>query len=88
MWDSSTNPIMDLTLAELVTAIIVGAAGLVLFFSIVSRSLHRRAENRAVRSSAICRLCLHSFPREIPKGTVICPECSAVNDPGRDGLAG
>jgi uncharacterized CHY-type Zn-finger protein len=79
---------MDLTLAEFVILILAASGALVLASSLISRTLHRRAENRAVHARVICRLCLAPFSRPECRGPLTCPYCKAVNDPGRDGLHG
>jgi hypothetical protein len=74
---------MDLPLADFVILVIVGSGLLVLFFTVVSRSLHARAEARSLASRLICRLCLHAFENHGHDKTVDCPYCGAANERGR-----
>jgi len=74
---------MNLTLSEFVILVLVGAAGLVLLATLISRASQRRAERQVLRQRVVCRLCLHSF--ENPHGPKIieCPACGVRNETGR-----
>jgi hypothetical protein len=74
---------MDLTLAEFVLFVLLGSCILVVTFAVVSRTLHSRAENRALANRTICRLCLHAFEDTSHVSTVNCPICGAANEKGR-----
>ena len=75
---------MDLTLADFVLSVVFGAGALVVFFTIVSRTLHARSEARSLARRVICRLCLHAFEDESHQQVVICPHCGAATERGRD----
>lgn len=74
---------MDLTLADFVLILLLGTCGLVVFFSIVSRTLHNRAEARSLARRLICRLCLHAFETSDRAKIVDCPHCGVANERGR-----
>jgi len=74
---------MDLTLTDFVLFVLFGSCGLVLWFTLVSRSLRIRAERRALAHRVICRLCLHAFEDQSPPAIVACPVCGALNETGR-----
>jgi hypothetical protein len=74
---------MALTLTDFVLFIVLGSSALMLFFSMVSRWLHARAERRSLANRVICRLCLHAFEDTSHVGTVDCPMCGATNEKGR-----
>ena len=74
---------MDLTLNNFVLLVLLGSFALMLFFAVVSRSLHARAERRSLAHRVICRMCLHAFEDSSHVGTVECPICRAVNEKGR-----
>lgn len=74
---------MNLTLTEFVLILLLGSFGLMLFFALVSRLLHAKAERRSLANRVICRLCLHAFEDSSHVGTVDCPMCCAVNEKGR-----
>ena len=74
---------MDLTLNNFVLLVLLGSFALMLFFAVVSRSLHARAERRSLANRVICRLCLHAFEDTSHVGTVECPMCRASNEKGR-----
>jgi len=74
---------MDLTLAEFVLFLLLGTSGLVVVFSMISRTLHNRAEARSLARRVICRLCLHAFETQERGNIVECPHCGAVNERGR-----
>ena len=74
---------MDLSLADFVLFVVFGACVLVVFFTLVSRTLHVRAETRSLAHRVICRLCLHAF-QDTGHGRVVqCPNCGAANEKGR-----
>lgn len=74
---------MDLPLADFVLLVIFGTGFLVLLFTVVSRTLHARAEARSLASRVICRLCLHAFEDQGNGKLVDCPRCGAANERGR-----
>jgi hypothetical protein len=74
---------MELTLTDFVFYTLLGSMGLVLFFTLVSRTLHVRAEKRSLANRVICRLCLHAFEETSHVSIVKCPVCGAVNEKGR-----
>lgn len=74
---------MDLTITNFVLFALLGAAGLVLVCTVVSRTLHGRAERRSLANRVICRLCLHAFEDASHVGTINCPMCCAANEKGR-----
>ena len=74
---------MNLTLTDFVLYVLVGSFVLMLFFAVVSRSLHARAERRSLANRVICRLCLYAFEDTSHVGTVDCPVCGAANEKGR-----
>lgn len=74
---------MDLTITEFVLCALLGAALLVLVSTVVSRTLHARAERRSLANRVICRLCLYAFEDTSHIGTVNCPICGAANEKGR-----
>ena len=74
---------MELTLANFVLLVLLGSFALMLFFALVSRSLHARSDRRSLANRVICRLCLHAFEDTSHVGTVDCPVCGAANEKGR-----
>jgi hypothetical protein len=74
---------MDLTLADFVLVVVMGSSFLVLFFTMVSRTLHARSEARSLKHRVICRLCLHAFEDHGSRKIVNCPSCGTVNEKGR-----
>ncbi len=74
---------MDLTLADFVLFLLLGTSGLVVVFSVISRTLHNRAEAQALARRVICRLCLHAFETREREKVVDCPHCGAANERGR-----
>ncbi len=74
---------MELTLTDFVLLTMLGSMGMVLFFTMVSRTLHVRAEKRSLANRVICRLCLHAFEETSHVSTVKCPVCGAENEKGR-----
>lgn len=74
---------MDLTLTDFVLFVLFGSSGLVLLFTLGSRTLRIRAERRALASRVICRLCLHAFEDHSHLAIVPCPVCGALNEKGR-----
>jgi hypothetical protein len=74
---------MDLPLADFVLIVVLGSSLLVLLFTIISRTLHARAEARSLASRVICRLCLHAFEDHGHGKLVDCPHCGATNERGR-----
>lgn len=79
---------MELSLNELVAAVLMGSVSLVAFFSVTSRFLHARAERRIVRMKAVCRLCGNVFiPSESGK-FADCTACGKPNLQRRNGRLG
>lgn len=74
---------MELTLADFVFYVVVGALIIVPVIAVVSRFLHNRVERRSLSHRVICRLCLHAFEDSSHVKTVNCPTCGAVNEKGR-----
>jgi hypothetical protein len=74
---------MELTLTDFVFYTLLGSMGLVLFFTLVSRTLRVRAEKRSLANRVICRLCLHAFEETSHVNIVKCPVCGAANEKGR-----
>ncbi len=74
---------MDLKIEQLALGVLFGAIGLVIFFTLVSRWLHLRAERRSLASRVICHLCLHAFEDTVHAEIVACPTCGALNEKGR-----
>ena len=74
---------MDLSLADFVLFVVFGACVLVVFFTLVSRTLHARAESRSLAQRVICRLCHHAFEDGGHGRVVACPLCGAANEKGR-----
>jgi hypothetical protein len=74
---------MDLTLADFVLYLLLGTAGLVLLFSLASRTVANRAEYRSLTHRVICRLCLHAFESSGSGKVVDCPHCGVANERGR-----
>jgi predicted Zn-ribbon and HTH transcriptional regulator len=74
---------MELTLAEFVSMVVLGSGALVLWFTVVSRTLHARSEARSLARRVICRLCLHAFEDDSPQRVLRCPHCGAATERGR-----
>ena len=74
---------MELTLADFVFYVLAGSFGLVVLFTLVSRTLKARAESRSLTNRVICRLCLHAFEDTSHIETVDCPSCGTMNEKGR-----
>lgn len=74
---------MDLTLADFVLFLLLGSAGLVLIFTLISRVSSHRAESRSLAHRVICRLCLYAFESSGSGKTVDCPHCGVANERGR-----
>ncbi|HSP41616.1 MAG TPA: hypothetical protein VLO11_01990 [Luteolibacter sp.] len=75
---------MELTLTEFVLLVIFGTFVTVPCFAVISRTLHARAEARALKRRFICRLCLHAYEDFGRDRVVACPRCGAANERGRD----
>jgi len=74
---------MDLSLTDFVLFVLFGACGLVLFWTITSRTLHARSESRSLARRVVCRLCLHAFEDTGSARVVHCPQCGVANEKGR-----
>ena len=59
--DLPINPTMELTLADFVLIVLSASFAMVVLFTLVSRTLHARAESRSLAHRVVCRLCLHAF---------------------------
>jgi hypothetical protein len=75
---------MDLTLADFVLFAVFGSCALVMLFTLVSRTLHARAESRSLAHRVVCRLCLHAFEDAGHGRVVDCPHCGVPNEKGRN----
>jgi len=74
---------MDLSFTDFVWFILIASGGLVLLLTMLSRTLHARAESRSLARRIICRLCLHAFEDLGSQKIVNCPQCGAANERGR-----
>ncbi len=74
---------MELTLADFVLIVLFASGALVVLFTLVSRTLHARAESRSLAHRVVCRLCLHAFEDTSHVAVVNCPVCAAANEKGR-----
>lgn len=74
---------MELSFADFVMLVVFGSCALVVFCTVVSRTLHARAESRSLARRVICRLCLHAFETNTNDRIVPCPACGAANEKGR-----
>ena len=74
---------MELSFADFVLLAVFGSCALVIFCTVVSRTLHARAESRSLARRVICRLCLHAFETTATGKIVACPACGAANEKGR-----
>lgn len=74
---------MELTLTELVLALVAGSMLMVLAFMAVSKFTRVGLEARSAARRVICRLCLHAFENPEKKPLVNCPHCGAANEKGR-----
>lgn len=73
---------MELTLSDLVVAMVLGSMGLVVLFCAISRS-HRQQSCASVSSrTVVCRLCLHAYQAQGREALSECPQCGARNEPG------
>lgn len=76
---------IEISLYELVVALLVGSFAVISLWTVVSRWSHGNAERRGVKQRTICRFCLHAFESERGGGKVVhCPQCGAANIRGRD----
>lgn len=73
---------MDLTLTDLVVAVVFGSMGLVLLLSMISRSRRHQSRARAESRTLVCRLCLHAYQYKGREPLSECPECGARNERG------
>ena len=74
---------MELSFADFVMLAVFGSCALVIVCTVVSRTLHARAESRSLARRVICRLCLHAFETTTTENIVACPACGAANEKGR-----
>ncbi len=74
---------MDLTFTDFVLLVLLGSGGLVMALTLVSRTLHARAERRSLAQRVICRLCLHAFEDHNHARVATCPVCGAATEKGR-----
>lgn len=73
---------MDLTLTDLVVAVVFGSMGLVLVFAMISSTHRRQSRSRGVSRTVVCRLCLHAYQLQDRSRITECPECGARNERG------
>lgn len=73
---------MDLTLTDLVVAVVFGSMGLVLLLSLISRSHRQQSRARTGSRTVVCRLCLHAYQHRGGERLSECPECGARNERG------
>lgn len=73
---------MELSLNELVVAVVLGSMGLVLLFAMISRSHRSQARASALARTVVCRLCLHAYRQEDGATLSECPQCGARNERG------
>lgn len=73
---------MELTLTDLVMAVVMGSMLLVLLFSFISRSHRLQARASASSRTVVCRLCLHAYQHQGKETLTDCPECGARNERG------
>jgi hypothetical protein len=74
---------MELSIAEFVLLALGGSCALVVICTVISRTLHARAESKSLAHRVICRLCLHAFEDASHVKIVHCPQCHAANEKGR-----
>lgn len=74
---------MELTLADFVLFTVLGSCVLVVIFTLISRTLHARAESRSLSRRAVCRLCLFAFEDSGHAKIIECPHCGASSEKGR-----
>lgn len=74
---------MELTLTDFVLFTLFGSCALVLVFTLISRTVHARAETRSAAKRIVCRLCLFAFEDASHAKIVPCPHCGAANERGR-----
>lgn len=73
---------MELTLNNLVAALVLGSMGLVLLFAMISRSHRLQARARAGARTVVCRLCLNAYQQQDRAQLSECPACGARNERG------
>ncbi len=73
---------MELTLSDLVVAVVMGSMGLVVLFSLISRGHRLQARASASARTVVCRLCLHAYQQQDRSSVSECPECGALNERG------
>ena len=73
---------MELTLSDLVVAVVMGSMGLVLLFSLISRSHRLQGRASAAARTVVCRLCLNAYQHEDRSRISDCPACGARNERG------
>jgi ribosomal protein S27E len=74
---------MELNPADFTLIVIFGSCLLVVAATVISRTLHARAESRSLARRVICRLCLHAFENHGHSREVKCPSCGTANEKGR-----
>ena len=73
---------MELTLTDLVVAVVLGSMGLVLLFAFISSGYRLGGRSRACSRTVVCRLCLYAYQQEDRSSVSECPECGARNERG------
>ena len=73
---------MDLSLTDLVVAVVYGSLGLVLLFAIISNTYRQQSRARAVSRTIVCRLCLQAYQQRERGHVSECPQCGARNERG------
>lgn len=79
---------MDLSLDGLVTLVVFGSLGVVVFVTLVSRFLHKKAEAALVRQRRTCRLCGHIYLSSNASKVEHCVSCDALNLQRKNGKLG
>ena len=73
---------MELTLNDLVVAVVFGSMFIVLLFSFISRTHRLQAKASASAKTVVCRLCLYAYQQKDKAKLSECPECGARNERG------
>ena len=73
---------MELSLTNLVVAVVFGSMGLVVFFAFISSGYRRRGRAKSCASTVVCRICLHAYQVEDADRVSECPKCGARNERG------
>ena len=73
---------MELSLTNLVVALVFGSMGLVVFFAFISSGYRHRGRAKSHANTVVCRLCLHAYQVEDSGLVSECPKCGARNERG------